>query len=215
MMKGDHMKKSTSPYTPMMMQYLRIKDQHADALIFFRLGDFYELFFDDAKKAVQLLNITLTSRGQSNGEPIPMAGVPHHAAEGYIAKLLRAGESVALCEQIGDPATSKGPVERKVVRIVTPATVTDDALLDARQDNLLVAICWLKGQYGIASLDVTSGRFLLQQVESEDELINEVARLNPAELLFSEDFALSQTLKQRHGLCRRPAWHFEATHRHP
>ncbi|MEY3281005.1 MAG: mismatch repair protein MutS, partial [Pseudomonadota bacterium] len=197
-------------HTPMMQQYLRVKAEYPDTLVFYRMGDFYELFFDDAKKAVQLLNITLTSRGQSNGEPIPMAGVPHHAAEGYIAKLLRAGESVALCEQIGDPATSKGPVERKVVRIVTPATVTDDALLDARQDNLLVAICWLKGLYGIASLDVTSGRFLLQQVESEDALINEVARLNPAELLFSEDFALSQALKQRHGLCRRPAWHFEA-----
>ncbi len=197
-------------HTPMMQQYLRVKAEYPDTLVFYRMGDFYELFFDDAKKAVQLLNITLTSRGQSNGEPIPMAGVPHHAAEGYIAKLLRAGESVALCEQIGDPATSKGPVERKVVRIVTPATVTDDALLDARQDNLLVAICWLKGLYGIASLDVTSGRFSLQQVESEDALINEVARLNPAELLFSEDFALSQALKQRHGLCRRPAWHFEA-----
>jgi DNA mismatch repair protein MutS len=177
-------------HTPMMQQYLRVKAEYPDTLVFYRMGDFYELFFDDAKKAVQLLNITLTSRGQSNGEPIPMAGVPHHAAEGYIAKLLRAGESVALCEQIGDPATSKGPVERKVVRIVTPATVTDDALLDARQDNLLVAICWLKGLYGIASLDVTSGRFLLQQVESEDALINEVARLNPAELLFSEEFAL-------------------------
>ncbi len=197
-------------HTPMMQQYLRVKAEHPDTLVFYRMGDFYELFFDDAKKAAQLLNITLTSRGQSNGEPIAMAGVPHHAAEGYIAKLLREGESVALCEQIGDPATSKGPVERKVVRIVTPATVTDDALLDEHQDNLLVAICWLKGQYGIASLDVTSGRFLLQQVDSEDALINEVARLNPAELLFSEDFALSQVLKQRHGLCRRPAWHFEA-----
>lgn len=192
-----------------MQQYLRVKAQYAQTLVFYRMGDFYELFFDDAKKAAQLLNITLTSRGQSNGEPIPMAGVPHHAAEGYIAKLLKAGESVALCEQIGDPATSKGPVERKVVRIVTPATVTDDALLDERKDNLLVAICWLKGQYGLASLDVTSGRFLLQQVETEDALINEVARLNPAELLFSEEFALSHTLKQRHGLCRRPAWHFE------
>jgi DNA mismatch repair protein MutS len=198
-------------HTPMMQQYFRIKAQHPDTLVFYRMGDFYELFYDDAKKAAQLLNITLTSRGSSAGEPIPMAGIPHHAAENYIAKILRAGESVALCEQIGDPATSKGPVERKVVRVVTPATVTDEALLEERQDNLLVAVSWLKNQYGIASLDVTSGRFVLQQVASEDDLINEIARLNPAELLFSDDFALSHTLRQRNGLCRRPAWHFEVS----
>lgn len=153
-------------HTPMMQQYFRIKAQHPDTLVFYRMGDFYELFYNDAKKAAQLLNITLTSRGSSAGAPIPMAGIPHHAAENYIAKILRAGESVAMCEQIGDPATSKGPVERKVVRVVTPATVTDEALLEERQDNLLVAVSWLKNQYGIASLDVTSGRFVLQQVAS-------------------------------------------------
>ena len=195
--------------TPMMTQYLGVKAQYPDTLLFYRMGDFYELFFEDAKHAAQLLNITLTSRGQFNDAPIPMAGVPHHAAESYIAKLLRAGQSVAICEQIGDPATSKGPVERKVVRIVTPATVTDDALLEAREDNLLVSICHLNAHYGIASLDVTSGRFVLQQVDTEEAMVNEVVRLHPAELLFSDAYALPLLLKQRHGLCRRPAWHFE------
>lgn len=195
----------------MMQQYFRLKAQYPDILFFYRMGDFYELFYDDAKKAAQLLNITLTSRGSSAGEPVPMAGIPHHASENYIGKLLKFGESVAICEQVGDPATSKGPVERKVVRVVTPATVTDEALLEERQDNLLVAVSWLKGRYGIATLDITSGRFVLQEVETEDALINEIARLNPAELLFADDFALSHTLKQRNGLCRRPAWHFEVS----
>ena len=198
----------------MMQQYLRIKSDHPDTLLFYRMGDFYELFFDDAKKASQLLDITLTSRGQSAGLPIPMAGIPYHAAEGYLARLLRNGESIAICEQIGDPATSKGPVERKVVRIVTPGTVTDEALLEDRKDNLLVAVCSfpsssLGTQHGIASLDLTSGRFVLQQVESEDQLLSELGRLNPAELLFSEDWPLPSNLQQRSGLCRRPPWHFD------
>ncbi|MEI6067274.1 MAG: DNA mismatch repair protein MutS [Methylococcaceae bacterium] len=206
--------KTADQQTPMMQQYLRIKSDHPDTLLFYRMGDFYELFFDDAKKASQLLDITLTSRGQSAGLPIPMAGIPYHAAEGYLAKLLKNGESIAICEQIGDPATSKGPVERKVVRIVTPGTVTDEALLEDRKDNLLVAVCTLSGssqeiQYGIASLDLTSGRFVLQQVESEDQLLSELGRLNPAELLFSEDWPLPANLQQRSGLCRRPPWHFE------
>ena len=201
-------------HTPMMQQYLRIKSDHPDTLLFYRMGDFYELFFDDAKKASQLLDITLTSRGQSAGLPIPMAGIPYHAAEGYLARLLRNGESIAICEQIGDPATSKGPVERKVVRIVTPGTVTDEALLEDRKDNLLVAVCSFPSsspgtQQGIASLDLTSGRFVLQQVESEDQLLSELGRLNPAELLVSEDWPLPSNLQQRSGLCRRPPWHFE------
>jgi len=196
--------------TPMMQQYLRIKSDHPDTLLFYRMGDFYELFYDDAKKAARLLDITLTSRGQSQGKPIPMAGIPYHAAEGYIARLIRIGESVAICEQIGDPAASKGPVERKVVRIITPGTVTDEALLEDRKDNLLVAICPLQQRYGIASLDLTSGRFVLQEVESEDQLLSEVSRLNPAELLYSESWPLPDSLKQRGGLCRRPPWHFEA-----
>ena len=206
--------KTADQQTPMMQQYLRIKSDHPDTLLFYRMGDFYELFFDDAKKASQLLDITLTSRGQSAGLPIPMAGIPYHAAEGYLAKLLKNGESIAICEQIGDPATSKGPVERKVVRIVTPGTVTDEALLEDRKDNLLVAVCTFSStsqgtQHGIASLDLTSGRFVLQQVESEDQLLSELGRLNPAELLFSEDWRLPANLQQRSGLCRRPPWHFE------
>ncbi|MDD5631590.1 MAG: DNA mismatch repair protein MutS, partial [Methylococcales bacterium] len=204
----------TKNNTPMIQQYLRIKSAHPDTLLFYRMGDFYELFFDDAKKASQLLDITLTSRGQSAGLPIPMAGIPYHAAEGYLARLLKSGESIAICEQIGDPATSKGPVERKVVRIVTPGTVTDEALLEDRKDNLLVAVCLshsvgLGAQHGIASLDLTSGRFVLQQVDSESQLLSELGRLNPAELLFSEDWPLPATLQQRSGLCRRPPWHFD------
>jgi len=196
-------------HTPMMQQYMRIKSNHPGILLFYRMGDFYELFFDDAKKASQLLDITLTSRGQSAGLPIPMAGIPYHAAENYIAKLLRNGESVAICEQIGDPAASKGPVERKVVRIVTPGTVTDEALLEDKKDNLLVAVSASVHKRGIASLDLTSGRFVLQEVESDDQLLSEIGRLNPAELLYSEDWALPANLKQRSGLCRRPPWHFE------
>ena len=200
------------PNTPMMQQFLRIKADHPDTLLFYRMGDFYELFFDDAKKASQLLDITLTSRGQSAGLPIPMAGIPYHSAEGYLAKLLKKGVSVAICEQIGNPATSKGPVERKVVRIVTPGTVTDEALLDDRKDSLLVAVYSLTHsdqQYGIASLDLTSGRFILQQVDSEDQLLSEIGRLNPVELLFSEDWRLPASLQQRGGLCRRLPWHFD------
>ncbi|MCX7105753.1 MAG: DNA mismatch repair protein MutS [Methylococcales bacterium] len=201
--------KTADQHTPMMQQYFRIKAEYPDTLLFYRMGDFYELFFDDAKKSSQLLDITLTSRGQSLGLPIPMAGIPYHSAEGYLAKLLRHGESIAICEQIGDPSTSKGPVERKVVRIVTPGTVTDDALLEDRKDNLLVAICLQDKLYGIASLDLTSGRFILQQVDAEDQLFSELGRLNPSELLFSEDWTLPLNLQQRSGLCRRPSWHFD------
>lgn len=193
----------------MMQQYLRIKSEHPGTLLFYRMGDFYELFFDDAKKAAALLDITLTSRGQSAGLPIPMAGIPYHAAESYLGRLLRSGESVAICEQIGDPATSKGPVDRKVVRIMTPGTVTDEALLEDRKDNLLVALCRSENLYGIASLDLTSGRFVLQQVETEDRMLSEIVRLDPAELLFDESRPLPAALKQRSGLCRRPPWHFE------
>ncbi|NOQ63819.1 MAG: DNA mismatch repair protein MutS [Methyloprofundus sp.] len=192
-----------------MQQYLRIKADYQDTLVFYRMGDFYELFFDDAKKAAELLSITLTARGNSAGSPIPMCGLPYHAAEGYIAKLMRIGESVAICEQIGNPATSKGPVERQVVRVVTPGTVTEEALLEERQDNLLVALHFANKVYGIACLDITSGRFVLQQVSSIDELFSEIERLNPAELLFNEDWALPAALKERKGLTRRPPWHFE------
>lgn len=127
-------------HTPMMQQYLRIKSEYQDMLLFYRMGDFYELFFDDAKRASQLLDLTLTHRGQSADKPIPMAGVPYHAVENYLARLIKKGESVAICEQIGDPATSKGPVAREVTRIITPGTVTDEALLDAKKENILLAI---------------------------------------------------------------------------
>ncbi len=193
----------------MMQQYLRIKAEHPDTLLFYRMGDFYELFFSDAKKASELLDITLTSRGESAGTPIPMAGIPYHAAEGYIAKLLRRGESIAICEQIGDPATSKGPVERKVVRIVTPGTVTDEALLEDRKDNLLVAISQQGNDFGLASLDLTSGRFMLQQFSDLEHLLGELERLDPAELLISEDSEFIALLKNRNGLCIRPPWHFD------
>ncbi len=196
-------------HTPMMQQYLGIKAQHPDTLVFYRMGDFYELFFDDAKKAAQLLDITLTARGHSGGQPIPMAGLPYHAAENYIARLLKQSESIAICEQIGDPAKSKGPVERQVVRVVTPGTVTDEALLEDRKDNLLVALAVFSKSFGLACLDLTSGKFVLQQLDSENQLLSEIERLNPAELLFSEDFALPPSIKERKGLCRRPPWHFD------
>ncbi|MEH8016220.1 DNA mismatch repair protein MutS [Rheinheimera muenzenbergensis] len=198
-----------SSHTPMMQQYLGLKSQHPDILLFYRMGDFYELFYDDAKRAAALLDISLTKRGQSAGTPIPMAGVPYHAVEGYLSRLVQLGESVAICEQIGDPATSKGPVERKVVRIVTPGTVTDEALLNERQDNLLCAIVQLRNQYGLAQIDLSSGRFLLNQVDNSDDLAALLQRLNPAELLYPEDFAASYLIEKRKGARRRPLWEFE------
>ena len=198
-----------SAHTPMMQQYLGLKSQHPDILLFYRMGDFYELFYDDARRAAALLDISLTKRGQSAGTPIPMAGVPYHAVEGYLARLVQLGESVAICEQVGDPATSKGPVERKVVRIVTPGTVTDEALLNERQDNLLCAIVQLRGQYGLAQLDISSGRFLLNQVDNLDDLAALLQRLNPAELLYPEDFAELHLVEKRKGARRRPVWEFE------
>lgn len=201
--------KDLSAHTPMMQQYLGLKSEHPDILLFYRMGDFYELFFDDAKRAAALLDISLTKRGQSAGTPIPMAGVPYHAVEGYLARLVQLGESVAICEQIGDPATSKGPVERKVVRIVTPGTVTDEALLNERHDNLLCAITQLRGQFGLAQLDISSGRFLLNQVDNSDDLAALLQRLNPAELLYPEDFAEHYLVEKRKGARRRPVWEFE------
>ncbi|MGI5309385.1 DNA mismatch repair protein MutS [Rheinheimera sp. WS51] len=198
-----------SAHTPMMQQYLGIKSQHPDILLFYRMGDFYELFFDDAKRAAALLDISLTKRGQSGGEPIPMAGVPYHAVEGYLSRLVQLGESIAICEQVGDPATSKGPVERKVVRIVTPGTVTDEALLNARQDSLLCAISHSRQHYGLAQLDLTSGRFLLNQVDNVDDLAALIQRLNPAELLYPEDFTAVELFEKRKGARRRPIWEFD------
>ena len=196
-------------HTPMMQQYLRIKAQHKDELVFYRMGDFYELFYDDAKKAAELLDVTLTARGKSNGEPIPMAGIPFHAADGYLAKLVKAGVSVAIAEQIGDPATSKGPVERKVVRIVTPGTVSDEALLDSRRDNLLVALHQAGETFGIASLDMASGRFLVLEVDGLEAALGELQRLNPAELLISDHVTTPALVENRKGLRRRGPWEFD------
>ena len=197
-------------HTPMMQQYLAIKSEHPHALLFYRMGDFYELFYDDAEAASELLDITLTSRGKSAGEAIPMAGVPYHAAEGYLARLVKAGRSVAIAEQIGDPATSKGPVEREVVRIVTPGTLTDESLLEARQDALILAIAVNKTGYGLAWLDVSSGRFLVSEVAGDVALEAEVARLAPAEILVPESSHLAD--ESWHGALRRqPDWRFDET----
>jgi len=204
------MSNTASPsHTPMMQQYLRIKADYPDMLVFYRMGDFYELFYGDAERAARLLNITLTKRGQSAGQPIPMAGIPYHAAEGYLAKLVKQGESVAICEQVGDPATSKGPVERRVQRIVTPGTVTDDALLEERRDNLLAALVQQADSFGLATLDLSSGRFVVQQLAGSEALAGELERLHPAELLLMEDYTLPDGLTAPGGTTRRAAWHFD------
>lgn len=197
-------------HTPLMKQYFAAKAEHPDVLLFFRMGDFYELFYDDARKAARLLDITLTQRGQSAGQPIPMAGVPHHAAEGYLARLVALGESVAICEQIGDPALAKGIVERKVVRIVTPGTVTDEALLNERRDTLLLAIARGKHGYGLAWADLAGGRFLVNEVASEDALEAELARLEPAETLIADEDGWPAFAAQRSGVRRRAPWLFDA-----
>lgn len=198
-----------SSFTPMMQQYLKIKAEHPDILLFYRMGDFYELFFDDAKRASQLLDISLTKRGKTDGAPIPMAGVPYHAVEGYLAKLVQLGESVAICEQIGDPATSKGPVERQIVRIVTPGTISDEALLPERQDNLIACVYYEKKIFGLATLDMSSGRFQISELADEAALTTELQRIMPVEILYPEDFAYIRLLEPYKGLRRRPTWEFE------
>lgn len=193
-----------------MRQYLALKAEHPHDLLFFRMGDFYELFYDDAREAARLLVITLTQRGQSAGQPIPMAGVPYHAVDGYLAKLVRLGRSVAICEQIGDPALAKGPVERKVVRVVTPGTLTDSALLDDRRDSLLLAIARGKhGAYGLAWVDLAAGRFLLTEVADDAALAGELARLQPAETLLDESAEYPQAVQTLAGVRKRLPWHFD------
>ena len=206
---SEESKGPETQHTPMMRQYLSIKAEHPDRLVFYRMGDFYELFYDDARRAAKLLDITLTQRGKSGGEPIPMAGVPYHAAESYLAKLVRLGQSVAICEQIGDPASSKGPVERRVVRIVTPGTVSDEALLDERRDNLLAALLQRDGVFGLAWLDLSGGRFLVQQLDNAEALAGELERLRPAELLLPEDQPMPPPPAREGGVTRRPPWHFD------
>ena len=207
-MKNDVITVVNHQHTPMMQQYLRLKADHPDKLLFYRMGDFYELFYDDAERAAKLLDITLTSRGASAGVPIKMAGVPYHAVEQYLAKLVKLGESVAICEQIGDPATSKGPVERKVMRVVTPGTLTDAALLDDKRDNILLALHRVRDTLGIAWLSLASGRFAVLET-AWGNLDAELERLRPAEILVPEN--LEQTLNEsgKVPLRRIPPWHFD------
>ncbi len=193
----------------MMQQFLSIKSQHPDLLLFYRMGDFYELFFDDARKAARLLDLSLTSRGQSAGQPIPMAGVPFHAAEGYLARLVRLGESVAICEQIGEPTPGKGPVERQVVRIVTPGTVSDEALLDERTDNWIMAAHRHADSFGLAWLDITTGQFLVTELKNEQDLLGQLERIDPRELLLAEGTHWPEALKSRKGIRWQSPWHFD------
>ena len=193
----------------MMQQYLRIKGEYPDMLLFYRMGDFYELFFDDAKRAASLLDITLTARGKSGGNAIPMAGVPYHAVERYLAKLVRQGESVAICEQIGDPATSKGPVERKVTRVVTPGTLTDEALLAESRDNLVASVFSDREGIGLAWLDLAGGRFRLTEPDGADALAGELERLRPAEIIVDEEQSLDYSKRVTMRVTGRPPWHFD------
>ena len=199
---------SDPAHTPMMQQYLRIKARHPKDLVFYRMGDFYELFFDDARRAAELLDITLTSRGKSADEPIPMAGVPFHAVEGYLARLVRAGISVAVAEQVGDPPAGGGPVDRQVVRVVTPGTLSDEALLEAGKDNLLMSLSQRGNQFGVAWLDLSAGRFRVLELEGEDALLSELVRLDPAELLY-QDNILSVPVTTRPGAHAQPAWEYD------
>jgi len=192
----------------MMQQYLKIKADFVNMLLFYRMGDFYELFMDDAIEASKLLDITLTYRGKSNDKPIPMCGVPYHSVEPYLAKLVKKGQSIAICEQIGDPKTSKGPVERKVVRIITPGTVTEEALMDARNESLLIAIFSHKNGYGLATCEFSSGRVNVLEVANKETLLAQVERLAPSEILLEEDCSLINELSQ-FPLSQRPSWDFD------
>ena len=200
---------SASQHTPVIQQYLGIKAEHPDTLLLYRMGDFYELFFDDARKAAHLLDIALTSRGRANGQPIPMAGVPVHAVETYLARLLRHGESAAICEQIGDPATSKGPVERRVMRIVTPGTITEEGLLEERRENLLVSVHRRGHDFGIATIDFGAGHFSVMEFAGLEALSSELERLQPVELLVAEDAPPIPFIEERLGLRRVAPWHFD------
>ncbi|MGB0188193.1 MAG: DNA mismatch repair protein MutS [Aequoribacter sp.] len=199
---------SIDQHTPMMQQFLRIKAEHPKHLLFYRMGDFYELFFDDAVRAASLLDITLTARGKSGGEDIPMCGVPYHAAESYLARLIRKGESVAICEQVGDPATSKGPVKREVVRIITPGTLSDEALLDQSRDNLILAIHQGKDSIGVAYIELSAGIFKVLEVADRELLAAELSRLQPAEVLYAQSSGISDLVTSK-SVRELPPWDFE------
>jgi DNA mismatch repair protein MutS len=202
-----HADNTLQKHTPMMQQYLRIKADHPDMLLFYRMGDFYELFFEDAERAAQLLGITLTTRGATAGTPIKMTGVPYHAAEQYLARLVKLGLSIAICEQIGDPATSKGPVERRVARVVTPGTLTDAALLDDYRNSVLLALIGAQAHFGLAWLNLASGDLRVMHIPTA-QLAAELERIQPSEILIAEGsshsalagFAAQRTL---------PAWQFD------
>src|SRR5438477_972460 len=190
-------------HTPMMQQYFRIKGEHPDILLFYRMGDFYELFYDDAEKASRLLDLTLTARGASAGVPVKMAGVPVHSVEQYLAKLVRLGQSVAICEQIGDPALAKGPVDRQVTRIVTPGTLTDSSLLEDKADNILLALTRDKSTIGLAWLSLAGGTLRVAEIAPQ-ALANELRRIAPAEVLVADGVVLDGYF-----LTRLPAWPFD------
>ncbi|CUX96065.1 DNA mismatch repair protein MutS [Candidatus Gullanella endobia] len=201
--------KNIELHTPMMQQYLKLKAKHPDMLLFYRMGDFYELFYDDAKRASQLIGISLTKRGIFSGEPIPMAGIPYHVVENYLAKLMALGESVAICEQTGDSTKVNGPIERRIVRIVTPGTLSDEGLLNEFQDNLLASIWQEPKGFGYATLDITSGRFIISESIDREAIDAELQRTNPVELLYPETFQDMTLIENRRGLRRRPLWEFE------
>lgn len=200
-----------SAHTPMMQQYLRIKAQHDDKLLFYRMGDFYELFYEDAEKAARLLDITLTHRGSSAGEPIKMAGVPFHAADQYLTRLVKLGESIAICEQVGDPATSKGPVERQVVRIITPGTLTDAGLLEERGNSVVLTLALHRGIIGLAWLNLAAGDMRVLET-SVDNLASELERLQPSEILLPESLDLPVVLNDSTPPKRLPDWQFDYEH---
>ena len=200
-MNSDTAMADLSSLTPMMQQYFKVKMEYPHALLFYRMGDFYELFFDDAHQAAKFLGITLTHRGKANGQPIPMAGVPYHAAEGYLARLVKAGRTVAICEQVGEGESAgsrgKAPMERKVVRVLTPGTLTDDALLSSHQSSNLVALCVQNNQIGLALLDLSAGIFKVQQqTYLTEQLPIELARLMPSEILIDEDLLDPNIIEQ-------------------
>jgi DNA mismatch repair protein MutS len=208
-MKSD----KESKHTPMMQQYLGLKADHQDKLLFYRMGDFYELFYEDAEKSAKLLNITLTKRGASNGKPIPMAGIPYHAAENYLARLLKMGESVAICEQVGDPATSKGPVDRKVVRVLTPGTITDEALLDSDRANTVAAIFVTEYKvFGLAVIELASGSFDVAEFSDIESLHSELTRIGPAELILPDGLKHSKWSQFNASINPQPDWLFDLNH---
>ena len=211
--------RNTASHTPMMEQYLGIKAEYPDMLLLYRMGDFYELFYDDAKKAAKLLDITLTARGKSNGNPIPMAGVPFHSVDQYLAKLVKQQISVAICEQIGDPSTSTGPVERKVVRVITPGTLTEENLLADRQENITAALFDSDGKIGVATLEISSGRFNGFEVENLERLSSEILRLNAAEILVAHSQSSGQSGGQlgvfdKNRETEIPDWYFDEPRSH-